>query len=537
VKTKEVSKTRAFLREASLRLLILAFLFVAALGLRLYHIGEPLFDFSPVRQYHSALLARGFYEWLLNGDVKTIPPDGIIEPPLMELAASLTYYTFGGEHLWFPRLLSALFWMLGGVFVYLIARKMFSPNAAVFSVFFYLFIPAAVLPSRAFMPEPLMIMLLLASVFTILRYHEVSSMRRLVIASAVSSLALFVKPGICLFQIFGVFIALMVYRRGILKSLTSAHLLLFAVLSLLPMGLYYLFGAFIDGFIQGQVQSKVVPAYILETYFWKGWLDQIASMVGYIAFAGALLGALLVRAGSPRALMAGLWGGYFLFGLVFTYHIHTHGYYSLQFIPVVALSLASVWDSVAIQLRQVDSRYYRCTAALGLLLVAVSLSMFEHRTTILGISQQGQGANTFPGTYMGSALIADYEGRVKTYEEIGEIVDHSPRTIFSAPDFGYPLLYHGRLGGKYWPNPDMMAWWRSRERTALEVGSATSRRELFDSLYSEISPSYFIVIRSEGWKDDRVLRRLLTTHFPVVARHADYLVFDLRNGDYRPKSG
>src|SRR5829696_10157681 len=155
-RSQEMTGTRIFLREPILRLLILGLLFVAALGLRLYGINHPLMEFYPVRQYHGALLARGFYEWLMTGNLKTVPPDGIIEPPILELVASFAYLISGGEHLWIPQVLSALFWMVGGIFLYLIAKKIVSPNAALFSVAFYLFVPYGVLASRAFMPDPLM---------------------------------------------------------------------------------------------------------------------------------------------------------------------------------------------------------------------------------------------------------------------------------------------------------------------------------------------------------------------------------------------
>jgi len=523
--------------------LVLGFVFVAGLGLRLYRIGEPLFDFVPVRQYHSALLARGFYEWLLNGDLRTIPPDGIIEPPILELFASLSYLITGGEHLWIPRLLSTSFWMVGAVFVYLIARKIVSPNAAVFSVAFYLFDPAVVFPSRAFMPDPLMIMMLLVSVYTVVRYHEQPTTGRLMVAVVASSMALFVKPGICLFQIFGAFIALMVYRKGILRSLTSAHLYLFTALILVPPGLYYVYGTRIAGFLQGQVEGKVVPQYLLEPYFWRGWLQQIESMVGIIGFLGAVIGVLLIRPGLPRALMAGLWGGYFLFGLVFTYHIHTHGYYSLQFVPVVALSLGSLWDKAVRYIRQGDRYVYRRAVVFGLIILAGILGVVEQRITILGIAQQAQSAKPFPGRYLGSALIADYEGRGQTYRVIGGEVGHSRRTVISAPDFGYPLMYHGRLDGKYWPTPNMVGWWQSRGRAGRNLGTATNRRGYFDDLYTETSPEYFVVIKrftqgggSELWTRDRFVRKVLTRHFPVVARDPYYIVFDLKSGEYGRES-
>jgi hypothetical protein len=538
MKSKEDTTIRLLWREPLPALLALGIVFSAGFCLRLYRIGEPLFDFSSVRQYHSALLARGFYEWLLTGNLKTLPPDGVIEPPILELLASCTYVITGGEHLWIPRLMSASFWTLGGVFLYLIARKMVSPSGALFAAAFYLFDPAVVLPSRAFMPDPLMILLLVMSVYFIVRYHEQATTSNLMVAVVVSSLALLVKPGICLFQIYGAFFALMVYRRGLLRSLASLHLYLFAVLSLLPVVLYYVYGTVIGGFLQGQVQGKVVPQYLLEGYFWRGWLEQIGSMVGLVAFVGAVIGVLLLRPGLLRALLVGLWGGYLLFGLVFTYHIHTHGYYSLQLIPVVALSLGPVWDRAVGFIRRRDQQYYRRVVVVGLMVLAVVFAVVEQRTTIMGIVNQAEGSEPFPGRYMGSALIADYEARVKVYREIGEITGHSSRVIYSTPDFGYPLLFHGRIDGEYWPTPDMMGWWRSRGRTESHLDGATTRRELFDDWYSEISPEYFVVIKPEGWSHDRGLRRLLKQHhFANVAKEKYYLVFDLRSGDHQPGSG
>ncbi len=531
VRTKKLIKARSFLQKPVLRLLIIGFLFVTAFGLRLYHIDEPPMDFQEVRQYHSALLARGFYEELVFGESESAPPDGIIEPPIIELVASFAYYTFGGEYLWVPRLLSAVFWMVGGAFLYLIAKKITSPGAAVFSLFFYLFVPFSVLPSRAFMPDPLMIMMLLISIFTILRYHEQPSKRRLVIAATASSLAVLTKPGICFFQIFGAFISLAIYREGIRRSLTSLHLLIFAALSLLPVGLYYLYGTFIGEFLQGQVQDKVVPGLLLREAFWIDWLDKIKVVVGYFALVGALLGVLLARAGSPRALMIGLWVGYFLFGLVFTFHIKSHDYYSLQLIPVVALSLGPIGALVMGYLGQMDWRSYGRLAVLGLFFLAVALSVVEYRHTILGIVQQAQGG-AFPGRYVGQTTTADYEARAKAYQEIGEVVDHSPRTLFLAPEFGYSLMYHGRLSGEYWPPPG---------RRKQPRGSQPGTEERFNALYSEHSPEYFIVIprfterdrRADFWESEEYkdLRDLLTENFSAVVEDDDYVVFDLRKKD------
>ena len=99
--------------------------------------------------------------------------------------------------------------------------------------------------------------------------------------------------------------------------------------------------------------------------------------------------------------MAGLWGGYFLFGLVFTYHIHTHGYYSLQFVPIVALSLGPLWDLVEGYIGRGGRHHYRRTVVLGLVVIAVGFAVVEQRATISGIAQQAGGAKPFSERYMG----------------------------------------------------------------------------------------------------------------------------------------
>ena len=111
--SKKPIKTPSFIRRPASRVLIIGFLFAMAFCLRLYGIFDLPMDFYPVRQYHSALLARGFFEWLLTGELDTLPPDGIIEPPILELVTSFSYLIFGEEHLWIPRLLSTSFWLVG----------------------------------------------------------------------------------------------------------------------------------------------------------------------------------------------------------------------------------------------------------------------------------------------------------------------------------------------------------------------------------------------------------------------------------------
>ncbi len=502
-----------FFRAPLPRLLILGALLAAAFCSRVYGISRPPMEFFSVRQYHGALLARGFYEWLLTGSLRTFPPDGIIEPPVLELLASLAYLVSGGEHLWMPRLLSALFWMAGGVFLYLVARKLVPSSAALFSVAFYLFVPYSVFASRAFMPDPLMVMLLVAGVLAVLRYHERPSVRRLLVAAAASSLAVLVKPGICLFQLLGAFVALAVYRRGVRGALLDAHTLAFAALAALPTGVYFLYGTVLAGFLRGQTSSKIVPRLLLEPSYWEGWRLSVWLVVGNVALLGGLLGVILPSEGSPRrALLVGLWGGYVIFGLTFTFHIHTHSYYSLQLIPVVALSLAAVATSVTGYLGRVGLRSYGGAAVLGVTLAALALGAAEYKWETSQIVHQ-------------DGMAPVYASNVATYHEIGDAVDHSRRTLvlFAAYPSGESragaLMYHGRLAGRVLPSPV------NANQTPTGGGGTGVEGRLRRRL-REYAPEYFVV--SESWwraPETGALRRLVVKDFYRSSLGPGYVVF------------
>jgi len=129
------------------KLVLLGCIFLAALGIRLIHINTPFLEFNSQRQYFSAVIARGYYfknapnlpDWQ-----KTIALEGLrsslhAEPRIIETLVMFGYLLNGGEAYWIPRLYSIVFWLIGGLFLYGIARAYFSYPSAVISLCFYLF--------------------------------------------------------------------------------------------------------------------------------------------------------------------------------------------------------------------------------------------------------------------------------------------------------------------------------------------------------------------------------------------------------------
>jgi len=492
------------------RLALLVLIFLAALALRLVCLTRPPFDYHPSRQYRSALLARSFYlegtpgipAWRKAVAADAVQKQWTLEPPILERLASWGYRLLGRESLWLPRLLSSVFWLVGGGFLYRVARRTADTDAAILSTAFYLLLPYAVPASATFQPDPLMVMMLLVSIWTILRWHDRSSKAALTAAAVVSALAVLTKP-MCIFPIFASFVSIAVWKHGLRKAILSPGLLVFTGVLVVFSVAYYGYGLFVVGSLRESARMSFIPRLLLSPFFWGRWLQQVLTVLGPAALLGGLIGIQLARRGLSRALLAGLWTGYVVFGLVFNYHTHTHDYYHLQLVPIVALSLGPVCAGILNLARRTNTQWYWRGAAWVVLLVAAASSF------VLVYSRLAPGA-------------PDCERQIRTAEEIGEIVGHSTRTIYLNSPTAKPVQYYGEFSGKYYPNPDNLKVMRYQGMKPVTT------RERLRGMVEEYSAEYFIAADLGFFRKQPDLRELLTEEFPVVAQSEDFVVFDLR---------
>jgi hypothetical protein len=514
-----VQGTQFFPQKPLFRLLLVGLLFITAFFARLYHIDK--LDFSPLREYRSAIIARGHYfetlesipEWRREVARASKQAMSILEPPIMESLAAIGYRIAGGEHLWIPRSLSLMFWLIGGVFLYLIALKITSKDGALFSTAFYLLLPYGAYASRGFTPDPLMVMTLLISLLAILRYYEESTKARLLIAAALSSLSIFIKP-VGLFPILGAFISLAVLKQGTcrggsalggcLPSAIDVRLLIFTLVGLLPAAVFYTYGMFHYELLHHYSQTSSIPHLLLKPIFWAGWLYQIHVVIGFPAFIGGLLGVLFFHQGLARAFLIGLWGGYIASGLALNYRIHTHENYQLPFIPILALSLGPVF---VLFMNQIERGLKRQAVGLGVFLLGVFLG-------IVGI--------TIALYRPCSVDLKDLEEEVRIAKEIGQHVGHSTRTVFLSYAYGGPLLYHGELSGKGWVHSTDLRVYEMVGRKGEDV------EDRFNDISLRYSPEYFIITDLKEFKRQGDLRTFLTRNFPLMVQNDEYLIFDLR---------
>jgi 4-amino-4-deoxy-L-arabinose transferase-like glycosyltransferase len=425
------------------------------------------------REYNSAIFARVFY-FQNNDSIEPWRQDialaarnqlPLLEPPLTEYFVSLVYRVIGQEEIWYARYLTSLFWLVGGIFMYRIARELLSVDVALIAVGYYLFVPMGVIISRSFQPDSLMMMMFLISLYSIIKYFERPSWHLLLLAGSFTGVTLLIRP-LVLFGLFCVFIALSIYKKEPGNTFINRRFLVFFALSLLPSLAFYGYGLYIAKFLQSQAELSFRPYLLPRWEFWLGWFNNGADALEHVALFSALFGFFLLKKNSARVLVIGLMVGYLIFGMVFTYHVHTHPYYHIQFFPVVGICAAVFIITMSGTVRKLTGGNWWIPVTLSVI-CALYFSYRDVRSTFYKAAYEDPNLD----------------------RKVGEFVHHSPHTVFVAYHYGLPLEYYGEFSGLPWPVKIDDSFYRRPDARELSV------KERLDAL--GFVPDYFVITNFE----------------------------------------
>jgi 4-amino-4-deoxy-L-arabinose transferase-like glycosyltransferase len=491
-------------RASALGLFLLLLL---GLGVRLIDLTDPPLDFNPTRQLHSAMIARGMYyngltsapEWQRQMAIAQWRGQETIEPRLLETLVAATYRLAGEENLGFARIYSSVFWLVGGIALFFLAREISSAAGALAGLAYYLFLPHAVLASRGFLPDPLMVACLVLGLWAVYRWSSLEnpSWRATVVTGLIASIAPFVK-GVALIPLAGG-VAGVLLAGGLRRYLGSAKTWLLGAITLLPAGVYYAWGYF----GARAFASRFYPELVVQLRFYLDWQEYAVRIVGYGAIAAAVLGTLLAL-GRARGLLVGLWVGYIAYGILFPFHIVTHDYYHLPLVPILALGISSVASIVMERLGQVAPvGVWRVVAACvlaGLLMVPLR----EDR---------------------GVLMARDYRPEVRYWEYLGDLLGHPSNVMMISHDYGFRLRYFGWVMGSAW-----LGGGDPRTEELLGEGG-----EIPPEMYRQALAgySYFVVTTLADLERQPALRGFLMDNYSVFAEGEDFIIFDLQ----RPLQG
>ena len=179
---------------------IVILFFGLGFGVRMLDLTDVPLDFHPTRQFLSATKARGMYyqfagddvpEWQREIAIQRWKDADVFEPSANEAIVAGLYLLFG-EHLWLARIASSVYWLLGGLALFALSRRIASVDGAILALAFYLFLGFGVIASRSFQPDPLMVALILGGLWAFERWHTEKTWKWALIAGVLSGLAIFV---------------------------------------------------------------------------------------------------------------------------------------------------------------------------------------------------------------------------------------------------------------------------------------------------------------------------------------------------------
>ncbi len=485
---------------------LVAVLLIGALGIRLYDLTDLPNDFYMVRQYRSLLIARGMYyahlptapEWQREIAVAQWKEAGLIEPPIMESLAALTYRIIG-EHIWVGRVYASLLWLAGGLAIWLLAKELSMWEGGIIALAYFLFLPFGVTASRAFMPDSLMTALIAWSLWALYRWETRRTLKTAILAGILTGIAILVKS-VAVFPLLGAAAGLVLSRGSVKRILTDRQTWAVAGITVIPTVVYYIYGLFVVGTLGGQFALRFIPALLKDTSFYGRWLFIAAGIVGFAAMFLSLTGILVFRNNGPRFLVVGAWLGYIVYGFAFPFHFITHEYYHLPLIPIIAIGLIPVADILVRQVAQQKGWLWRAAFA-GLLLFGVAMKMWEARNSM--VSNQ-------------------YRHEVPYWQELGQRIGYDKKIVELSGDYGCRLAYFGWVSGSQWLN--------TGDQTLRTLAGQTPPD--FATTFAEqvAGKDLFVVTSPPEWENQPELREYLTAHYPLIAMDEGdgYWIFDLK---------
>jgi hypothetical protein len=509
---QRLGKTHGASSGRSNLLVGLALLLIFGLGLavRLYDLTDPPLDFHPTRQLRMAMITRGIYYKMSSQPDPVLRETaiaygrsmGLYEPPILENMVAFTYQFLGGEYLWISRLFTSVFWLVGGIALFGLTRRMTSNGGALISTTFYLFLPFSVIASRSFQPDPGMVMWVILATYAFYRWAQEKQWRWAVLAGGLSGVAVLVKA-VAGYLVVGLAIAVVIYALGLKRSFKNPQVWTMAGLMAFPGTLYYVFilqGRSSDYFMNWTV--ALLPM-LLSPSFYVQWLVHLQDLIGLTVLLLSLVGVLISRP-LNRSVLLGLWAGYGIYGLSLPYQITTHSYYSLQLVPIVAISLAPVatllLEHISVQ-GMLSPALWRWQVSFWVLMaIFLAFSIWNSVYTL-----DSQDYRVAPSLWSGIAGSIPEEGKI----------------IALTQDYGYPLMYYGWKKVKLWPD--------TAERNLANLrgkGGDNLQKEFNERIQSK---SYFLVTDFDQFDRQPVLKGLLYEEYPIYAQGSGYLVFDLQH--------
>jgi hypothetical protein len=501
---KIASTVQGFARYRLVYIISIVIIFIVGLGIRLYDLSDAPLDFHPTRQLYSALKARGMYyqnletapDWQREFAVQQWKIQGLIEPPVMERISSMVYQMTGREDLRIPRIFSIFFWFLGGIALVFLTKELTDENGAVFALILYMLTPYTAIASRSFQPDPLMVALMLVALLGLVRWNRSEKWSDAIMTGLFAGLAIFIKS-VVVFPLAAALIIVVIFKKGFPRLLRSWQVWVMAILAIIPYLFYHIYGVYINGELQSQFSLRFFPQLWLDPAFWLQWNGMISKVVGLEFFLISILGTFLLDKKIDRGMLVALFTGYFVYGLVLSYHISTHDYYQLPLVPVVVIGAASAFSAL-VKLFNRNPRFV-------ILILLVTLSYF---VAIKAWDVRVELKRT------------NYNNEVQFWTKMGNVFSQDDAVIGITQDYGYRF--------EYWGWHKIENWMSSSDFALRELaGQEFDMQSWFEEEVA--GKDYFLVTQFAELDRQPKIKKLLSENYPIWQQTDDYVIYNLKD--------
>jgi len=314
-----------------------------AVALRLYHLDAPITGLSSWRQADTASIARNFYE----NDFRLLHPQidwrgnssGYVESefPIYPFIVAGFYKLFGFTEQW-GRLLSVVFWLISIYVLYLLVQKYLGPSEGLWSCLLLSFLPIPLYFSRTFMPESMLIMCSVLGIYFFSEWLTTDNYGHFLVSASFIALACLIKIPTLYLGLPIAYLAWVKYRG---KTLSQLRLWLFALLILIPIGLWYHHAhqLFLDSGLTFGIWDYGTGKWgnwslLLKVEFWKRiFLERLSQ--GYLTWAGLplFLAGLVMKRKHRKEILFDFWLiAVFIYFLIVAKGNYVHEYYQLPFV-------------------------------------------------------------------------------------------------------------------------------------------------------------------------------------------------------------
>lgn len=486
-------------------ILCLSVLVVAGIGLRFINITNPPLDLHAWRQLRAAAITRSMYYTMLpDADPDVVAQARYLgatythmEPRIFEQLVAWIYL-LTGEQLWLARLYSILFYVVGGIGLFILARWIAGIDGAMVSLAYYLFLPFGVTHSRIFLPDLLMLPFIIFGLVAIYRWIEIRSWKWVLLAGGLSGFAILVKAFAVYYLIIPTFLLLLTSSGKLKQTFRSPQTWVLLGLMILIPGSYYFSGVTRGAGNYISTWSLPYLNLLLDPNFYIGWFHKLGEFNLTLLVISLLSLPLLPKQG--RVLAAGLWLGYVALGLTLPSLIRSHAYYSLPLVFIVALSLSG---SAKLFLSKVaEQKLFWQIIFLAGVLIGLGDSMIMARKPLTA---------------------EDYRQEPAFWQALGKRLPTDGNIIGLSEDYNTRIQYYGWRYVKQYPFRDDF------DMSILAGGNFNPEDDNWGFFKGQVEGmDYFLVTTLDEFDNQPYLRRILYENYSIVMQDERFVLFDLR---------